>query len=283
VSKLGGGTAFAAEAAIWIAGVALIAGAAGMHWETDLQNALNELTGSTPSAATSAEASAGASASPAVSPTATGAAQSLAPGASPTLSPLVAKFQAYITSPGYQVRGKYTIVMAFTVKGTPYEEDVSGTFAYKAGDTVNSYRATVGSAVATYDIIDVGSAEYKSENGQAWKKSARSAASAASDRLLFAPTLLMVDKGVETKNGAQLRRLEVADPPAFSKAFLKASTGLTDVQVTYTAWVTDEGTQAAIKVEGWEDGTVLGTKARVTILMEFRIIATSGVTISAPI
>ena len=120
-------------------------------------------------------------------------------------------------------------------------------------------------------------------NGQAWTKSARSATSTAFYKLLFAPTLLMVDKGVETKNGAQLHRLEVADPVAFSKALVKASTDATDAQATYTVWVGDDGTPAAIKVEGWEDGTIEGAKIRATVVEEFRIIATSGVTISAPI
>ena len=118
MSKLGGTTALAAEAAIWIAGVALIASAAGMHWETDLQNALNELTGSTPQPATSAGASA--------SPTAALVVESLPPGVVPSLSPM-SKYQAYVARPDYQFKAKYTMVTTFTLKGTPYEMDISGT------------------------------------------------------------------------------------------------------------------------------------------------------------
>jgi hypothetical protein len=54
LSKLGGVIAFSAEAGIWIAGAALIASAAGMHWSVDLPDVnLSALTGSSPSAAAS--------------------------------------------------------------------------------------------------------------------------------------------------------------------------------------------------------------------------------------
>lgn len=278
MSTLGRTTAFAAEAAIWIAGAALIASAAGMHWETDLQNALNELTGVTPTPATSAASSAGASASP----TAT-VVESLAPGASPTISPVVAKYQAYVARPDYQFKAKYTSVMTYTLKGSPYEVDTSGTLSYKAGDTADSYRQTVAGAVITYDDVGLGSVEYKSQNGGAWTKSARSASSAAADKLLLAPTMLFVDKGVEAKNGAPLHRLEVADAAAYSTAFLKTQTGATGAQATCTVWVADDGTPADFKIEGWVQAPIQGVSTKMTFVMEFRIIATSGVTISAPI
>jgi len=54
LSKLGGVIAFSAEAGLWIAGAALIASAAGMHWSVDLPAVnLSALTGSSPSAAAS--------------------------------------------------------------------------------------------------------------------------------------------------------------------------------------------------------------------------------------
>lgn len=59
MSKLGSATAFAAEAALWIAGAALVAGAAGAHWKVDVPNVdLSGLLGSTPSASASAGPSA---------------------------------------------------------------------------------------------------------------------------------------------------------------------------------------------------------------------------------
>ena len=279
MSRLGGATAFAAEASLWIAGAALIAGAAGMHWNVDLQRALNELTGSTPSAA----ASAGASPSPTASPTATGAVQSLAPGASPTISPIVAKYQAYVARADYQLKTKYTAVMTATVAGSPYEIDVSGTMSYKAGDGADGERDTLNGTVTTYDYVYMGSVQYTSTNGGAWTKSTRSATSAAAAKLMFAPAMLFVDGGIETKNGAQLHRLEVADPAAYSTAFLKTQSGATDAQATCTVWVTDDGAPAAMKIEGWVKGPIQGVPTRINMVEELRTIATSGVTITAPV
>ena len=60
MSRLGSVIAFSAEAGIWIAGAALIASAAGMHWSADLPKVdLDALTG----AKSSASASGGPSAS----------------------------------------------------------------------------------------------------------------------------------------------------------------------------------------------------------------------------
>ena len=54
MSKLGGVIAFSAEAGIWIAGAALIASAAGMHWRVDLPSVdLDALTGAKSSASAS--------------------------------------------------------------------------------------------------------------------------------------------------------------------------------------------------------------------------------------
>jgi len=59
LSKLGGVIAFSAEAGIWIAGAALIASAAGMHWSVDLPAInLDALTGAKSSASTSGSPSA---------------------------------------------------------------------------------------------------------------------------------------------------------------------------------------------------------------------------------
>jgi hypothetical protein len=282
VSKLGGTTALAAEAAIWIAGVALIASAAGMHWDTDLENALNELTGSTPQPSTSAGPSDGASAGVSASPTAS-VVESLAPGVSPTLSPVVASYQAYVARADYQIKAKYASVWTYTLNGSPVEIDISGAISYKAGDKADSHRETVAGAVTTYDIVDLGSVEYRSKNGGAWTKSARSASSAALDKLLLAPTTLFVDKGVEVKNDAPLHRLEVADAAAYSTAYLKTQTGATGAQATCTIWVADDGTPADLKIEGWVESPIEEVSTKMTFVIEYRIIATSGVTISAPI
>jgi hypothetical protein len=270
VSSLGRVTALAAEAALWITGAALIAGAAGMQWNVDLPIDTTLLSGPTPYVATTP----GPSASP--------AGPSLAPGASPTISPVAKAYQAYIARTDYQVEGKYTIIWAGTVSGSAYEADQNGTFSYKAGDQTESYRETIKGVVTTYDKVAVGGSEYDSKNGGAWTKTARAATDAESAKLLFAPAMLFVDKGIETKNGAQLHRLELADPGVYNRAMLKASDNATDAFVSYVVWVQDDGTPAALSAEGWVVEPVNGASVKMTVSEEFRIIATSGVTIVAP-
>ena len=267
MSRLGGATAFAAEAALWISGAALIASAAGMHWSVpDVVG----LAGASPSASASA------------SPSPRLAAQSLAPGASPTISPIVQKYQAYIARPDYQFKAKYVVTETAAVNGLPYEIYMSGTMLYKAGDYIDSRRMAVNGSVTTFDYVYVGGSRYERDNGGAWTKSARSATDIASDKLTFGPAMLFVDKGMETKNGAQLHRLEVADPVAYSKAMAHASGG-TDAQMTYTAWVGDDGTPAAFRIEGWIVGLVNKVSTKLTIAFEFRLIPYVVPAISAPV
>jgi hypothetical protein len=95
--------------------------------------------------------------------------------------------------------------------------------------------------------------------------------------------MAFVDKGVETRAGAQLHRLEIADVNAFSKAMLNTSDSATGAQLKYTVWVTDEGTPVDFKIEGWEQALVSGVSTKVTTVEEFLVTATSGVTIAAPI
>lgn len=270
MSTLGRVTALAAEAALWITGGALIAGAAGMQWTVDLGIDTTLLSGPTPYVASTH----GPSASP-DGPT-------LAPGASPTISPVAQAYQAYIARADCQFRAKFTYVQTATISGSPWQMDMNGTLSYRAGDSTDSHRETVKGVVTTYDYVKLGSDTYTSKNGGAWTKSARSDSDRASDKLLLAPAMLFVDRGVETKNGARLHRLELADPGAYNRAVLKTSAGLTDGFVAYVVWVQDDGTPAAISLQGWLVQQIDGTSTRVTIAEDMRIIATSGVTIVAP-
>lgn len=268
MSKLGSFTAFAAEAALWVTGAALIATAAGAHWSFDPSAELNKFLNPEPTPTVSA--------GPTVAP--------LAPGASPTISPVVKKFLAVVANPDFQIRAKFNFDMNFTASGTAYQMNENGTLSYKGGDATDSHRETVNGAVSTYDYVYLGNAQYESKNGAAWAKSARPANDEGSDKLMFSPTMAFVDKGVESKNGVQLHRLEVADPAAFSKAMVQTSTsGSTAAQLTYTIWVGDDGLPAAFELAGWEEEPLNGVSVRVTADEQFRVVTTSGVTITAPI
>jgi hypothetical protein len=262
-------TSFTAEAALWVTGAALIASAAGAHWSFDPSSVnISKIIGPGPTAT--------AAASPTVPP--------VAPGASPTVPPVVAKFLAIVAQPDFQFKAKFNNDVTFTLNGTAMVENQNGTMSYKAGDATDSHRETWNGKVDTYDYVYVGSAQYESIDGAAWAKSVRPASDIASDKLMFTPGVAFVDKGVETKNGQQLHRLEIADPAAFSKALVQDSTsGTTDAQVTYTVWVTEAGTPADFLLAGWVQAPVNGISTKATMTEEFRVVATSGVTITAPI
>lgn len=272
MSKAGTFIAFAAEAALWVTGAALIASAAGMHWSVNLSGSdIGGLVG----ARSSASASAGSSREATVS---------LAPGASPTISPVAQKFRAYVARTDWQFRAKYSNVDTFSLNGKPTEFNQNGTMSYKAGDAIDSSRETMNGAVTTEDYVYIGKDQYESKNGGGWTKTARPPADAANDKLLFAPSMQFVDMGTDTKNGRELHRLEVADPVAFSKAMVQTSaSGVTAAQMTITVWVGDDGAPAAIEVAGWEEEPMSGVSTRITADEQFRIVATSGVVIAAPI
>jgi len=272
VGRLGRAIGFSAEAGIWIAGAALIAGAAGMHWSVDLPAVdLSTLTGAKSSAAASG------------SPSASTAVKSPTPAPSPTVSPIVSKYLAVVAGPDFQFKAKFNETLTFTLNETSYNDVHTGTMSYRGGDTSDSHTETINGVVAKYDYVSLANAQYESKNGAAWTKSARPATDVASNRLLFTPTMAFVDKGVETRAGAQLHRLEIADVNAFSKAMLNTSDSATGAQLKYTVWVTDEGTPADFKIEGWEQALVSGVSTKVTTVEEFLVTATSGVTIAAPI
>jgi hypothetical protein len=99
---------------------------------------------------------------------------------------------------------------------------------------------------------------------------------------MFAPKAVFLDDGLESKNGLQLHRLDIADPVAYSTAMVKASSGVTAAELTYTVWVDDNGVPAAINLGGTVTGKISGVSTTTKIADDFRVIATSGVTITAP-
>ena len=279
--KLGSATAFAAEAALWISGAALIASAAGMSWSVDVSS----LVGS--------QASASASASPSASPSATVAVESLAPGASPTMSPVVRKFQTELSRPNFQYKAKLLMTMTGTIGTTPFQLTESGTTSVVGSDQTYSYRMTTNGSVTTYDQVYLGDYFYESVNGGSWTKAAQSDAGSSagsSDQIdgpgnpLMSSAVTFVDMGPESKNGQQLHRLELVDQSAFNSFMQKSfGSGTTASDFTYTVWVNDDGVLTDIHIQGSVTWTASGKKVSATMNEELRIFALSGVTITAPI
>jgi hypothetical protein len=273
VSKLGGVIAFSAEAGIWIAGAALIASAAGMHWSVDLPAVdLSALTGPSPSAAASG------------SPSASGAVKSPTPSATPTLAPIVQKFQAYQARSDFQFKATLTRSETGIMGGTPIQVTMTGTLSVKGGDQAGSFKTTGSGDVTTNDAVVLGNYRYVRANGGSWTQSTRSAAEIESSKYFVSPTLVFLDKGVEIKNGAQLHRLELEYGSAYSDRVAKGiEPTATGSQIMFTIWVHDDGAPVVFRHDGWLEMPIDGTPTMITVVQEITVTATSGVTITAPI
>jgi hypothetical protein len=275
MSKLGNVTAFAAEAALWVTGAAFIASAAGMHWNVDLTGTdIGGLVGARPSASASAGSSGGAA----------GPGASLAPGASPTTSPISAKLMAFMSQHS-QVRARVWMSISGTAGSVPVKVTMSGSMSSDGDSDTISYRTTANGAVTTKDTVDVGQTSYASDNGGSWTKSARSASSVSSAESPLTPTMRFVDKGVESKYGVELHRLELIDATALTAATLKnlGPPSFQTGEFTLTIWTTDDGTPSVLEEDGSYQGTSDSGPTKGTMVEEFRFIAFSAETITAPI
>jgi hypothetical protein len=262
LSRIGGVTSFAAEASIWIAGAAIVAGAVGAHWimpslpSVDLGGLI-------------AESSPRSSASPVASP-----------GASATPATVVDRFQSFWTSWDSQYVISYVGTQSATSGKTTTASTIDGTISSSGNDCSYATGATQGGQRGSLDTILVGTGKYTRSNGGAWQKIAR----AATDRCTVPPLLksrAFIYKGVETKNGAQLHRFEVADPAQWSAEW-QAYAGLSNVKDNLIYWVNLDGTPAAFQLSGSNDATSGGKLSHVTFTTDYTITKLSGVTITAP-
>ena len=261
MGKLGRMTAFAAEAALWVTGAALIASAAGAHWDFDPSGQLGRIiAGPTASSAQSA------------GPT-------LAPGASPTIAPTVQKFMAFMSRSDVQYKIKLSLTANATAAGKALSMSESGTSLYSGSNESDSVRMTSNGVVTTRDTVSIGGSTYTSDNGGPWTKGPRE----SSNNVLEGSTAF-VDAGTEIKNGEELHRLDLADATAFNDYMKKSlGAGATGAQFTFTAWVHDDGQPALFVADGWGEMLANGTTARLTMTLEMRFVPMSGVTIKAPI
>jgi hypothetical protein len=136
LSKVGSLTAFAAEAAIWLAGAAIVAGAAGAHWDTPSVD-LNKLW----------------------------------PGASPSL---VKDFTTKISAGDFQASGSAAGTVFVTINGQKIAGTYSGAFKFKGNDSSSTMTMTMAGTKTTNDSVSVGDSDYSRTNDGVWTKTARS-------------------------------------------------------------------------------------------------------------
>jgi len=253
LSRLGSITAFTAEAALWVAGAALIAGAAGMHWSVDLP---------------AVDLFPAASATPPPSPAA-------------TTQPVV-RLKAFLAKPTLQFSATIDQTVTISGPGIQIQEKTIGTASYRSGDASSSLTTSILGVTRTEDQVMLGKTTYLRENGGKWTKRNRVPADTAGTPEMLAPTHAFSESGIETRNGVQLHRIEAADTTAFGLALQAGGTG-TRYKLTLVFWVADDGTPAAIEVAGTYQDTVNEAPVAVTFDQQWTITATAGVTITAPI
>jgi hypothetical protein len=249
LSKVGSLTAFAAEAAIWLAGAAIVAGAAGTHWDAP----------SVDLGATIAQ---------------------VWPGASPTASPVLEKFHAFLAASDtqYAVSGGGT--EEITGEGVVLSVTFTETYQFKGGDCSDTTTSTVAGKATTQNTVLSGDYFYSRVDNGNWTKAARDSSAICSLSVVMDPALAFFDKGVETKNGAQLHRLEVADQVRLGKNM--DALGRTNNKATLIFWTQDDGMPAAFQVSGSYDAALNSVPVHVIHTSDGAFTKTSGISVTAP-
>jgi hypothetical protein len=269
LGKLGSATAFAAEAAIWIAGAALIASAAGARWDMPKVDVEGLLGRSSASPASSGSAA----------PTAT-----VVPAPPPTPATALARFLSYAGQPDMQYAMTASGQWSYENSRTSWSVKWKGSMIASYNDCSESWTSTQGSKTSTQDAIIAGEFVYERTGKAPWTKDARSN-NQTCEQVGLVRYSGLVDKGIETKAGKSVHRLEVADPIQFGSYYEKFSTrttGQTLTQVTMSIWVKEDGLPVAIRLSGSHNQAINGTATHVTYVDDYTVTKTTGATIAPP-
>jgi hypothetical protein len=243
LSRVGSITAFAAEASLWIAGAAIIAGAAGAHWATpsvDVDSLVAQVW----------------------------------PGASPSL---VASYTSKVTASDFQASGSIAGTVSVTSGGQKTDGTYSGTFKIKGSDSSSTMTMTLGGSKSTGDQVSVGGSDYSRTNGGKWTKAARSSTSLSIPGLAAGG---VTDKGVETHNSQRLHHLDPLKAPGAKSLF--SDPNMATGTYVVVLWAKDDGTPAGLTISGSWSEELNGASAQATISLDYSFDALSGVTIEAP-
>jgi hypothetical protein len=245
VGKLGGVTAFAAEASLWIAGAAMVAGAAGAHWNM-------------PSVDVGALI-----------------AQSW-PGAS---SSLVKNFTSRITASDFQASGPVAGTMTVTAASQKLDGTFAGAIKLSGKDSSLTLTTSMTGSKTTTETVSVGDSDYERTNGGKWTRSARSSTGLDISSFLSAGSL--TDKGVQSHGGRQLHRLETGKP-LDPKTVGFGDSSMSNPKFTLTFWAKDDGSPAGMMMAGTWTQAMSGAAANATMSLDFNFEKLSGVEIAAP-
>jgi hypothetical protein len=242
LSRLGSITAFAAEASLWLAGAALVAGAAGAHWDMPSVD-LDSL------------------------------AAQVWPGASPSL---VFSYTSKISA-DFQASGSIAGTVTVTISGKKVDGTYSGVFKQRGNDGSSTMTMTFPGSTTTGDEVSVGDSVYTRTDGGKWTKQPRSSAGLSFANLVAGG---LTDKGVETHNGLRLHHLDPVKPPDTKSLF--SSPNMATGTFAVVLWAKDDGTPTGFTVSGSWSEEVDSAPAQSTISLDYNFDALSGVTIEAP-
>jgi hypothetical protein len=252
--------AFAAEAALWVTGAALIASAAGATWpmpSVDLSSLL-----------------AGPSAGPSVSAAPTAS-------ATPTILTAAQKLQAFFARPDLEFEAKGSATMKIQANGVTANGASTTTVDYKAGDTSRSTKLTLNGKTSPSDRINLGQTHYARDNGGPWTSRPRNDNDTRTVTILFT-NREFADKGMETKGGRQVHRIDVSDSAAFNADYNSAQ-GTANAAMSLVFWTDDGGVPVAYQLSGTFGVVVSGVSESFTIDEQWSFVKTSGITIKAPV
>jgi hypothetical protein len=243
LSRVGSITTFAAEASLWIAGAAIIAGAAGAHWDSpsvDVDSLVAQVW----------------------------------PGASPSL---VASYTSKVSASDFQAAGSIAGTFSVTVSGQKTDGTYSGVFKIKGNDSSATMTMTAPGSTTTEDEVSVGDSDYTRTNGGKWTKAARSSTSLSIPGLAAGG---VTDKGVETHNSQRLHHLAPVKAPGAKSLF--SDPNMATGTYVVVLWAKDDGTPAGFTISGSWSEELNGASAQETISLDYNFEALSGVTIEAP-
>jgi hypothetical protein len=243
LSKVGSITAFAAEASLWLAGAAIVAGAAGAHWDMPSVDAGSLI-------------------------------DKVWPAASPSL---VESYTSRVSASDFQASGSIAGTVSVTISGKKVDGTYSGVFKSNGNDSSSTTTLTFPGSTTTSDEVSVGDSTYSRTDGGAWTKKARSSTGLY---LAAIATGGVTDKGIETHNGQRLHHLDPVNPPD-AKSLLN-NPNMTAGTIAVVLWAKDDGTPAGFTISGSWSEEVDGEPAQSTISLDYSFEALSGVTIVAP-
>lgn len=196
-------------------------------------------------------------------------------------SSLVDNFKSQATKSDFQFEGPLTGSISISAGAANAAGQLTGTAKGKGQDSAMSITITIAGTTQVQDQITVGDSTYRRTNGGSWAKTARFEASLAD---LFGAGMKIEDKGVETKFGQQLHRLEPTNMSEIDLAALGLTgiSGTTNMKISLIVWVKDDGTPAGMNQGTTYDMDSGGAVAHVTMSTDISFDRLSGVTIEAP-